>query len=169
MHCMGYFVSNHQGFDSANECCVQNIMQEVNTLPHWDTMLDLGRVCVQSSDMQTELVGMNNTYCQRQEADARSISQVVSLFCKAVCDDVKDSMTGTSSGQISLISVNSGDMGVCMSARDIGWSSTCGSVPAEADVESMVSNYIRIISLRLNEATGHDVSSFAGLLRNCHA
>ena len=145
-------------------------MQEVNTLISWDTIHELGRVCVHSSDMQMELVGMSNTYCQRQEADAKSIAQVVSLFCKAVCDDVKDSVACSSSGQISLISVNSGDLSVYMSARDISWRSLHGSTPAaEADVQSIVSKYIQIISLRLNESTGHDVSSFAGLLHHTHA
>ena len=131
--------------------------QEVNTLLTWDTVHELGRVCVQSSDMQMELVGVNNTYCQRQEADAKSIAQVVSLFCRAVYDDVKDSVACSSPGQISLICVNSGDFSVYMSARDISWSCRHGSAPAASDVEEIVSKYIQIISLRLNEATGHDV------------
>ena len=140
-----------------------NIMQEVNTLVSWDTVHELGRVCVHSSDMQMELVGVNNTYCQRQEADANSTAQVVSLFCNAVCNGVKDSVACSSSGRISLIGVNSGDFSVYMSARDISWSSRHGSAQAAADVEDIVSKYIQIISLRLNEATG------AGLLHHCHA
>lgn len=162
-------MSNHRRFDSVNECCVYNIMQEVSTLLHWDTVHELGRVCVHSPDMQMELVGMNNTYCQRQEADAKSVARVVSLFCNAVCNDLKESVACSSSGQISLISVNSGDLSVCMSARDISWSSRNGSVLAEADVENIVSRYIQIIFLRLNEATEHNALSFASLLHRRHA